>query len=270
MCVTGCVRNSERIGKIILLKNGHQGLPTLLNYRKIAVALPLSLLTACASTPPVGGAPGVEIATIAGMPEPTLQDYTQIGLESVIRPLDVLEVVVFGVEELSHEVQVDTTGTIDYPLIGSVPASGRTMEEFSLELEERLRSSYVLNPDVSARITERAERSVTVGGEVTRPGRYPVEGPISLMDAVALGGGLDDYAKEDEVLIFRTVGADRYIGVYNVKGISRGNYPDPQVFPNDIVMVGDSAGRRRLENILQITTAVGTPLILLERILNSN
>lgn len=207
---------------------------------------------------------------MAGMPQPTLQDYTQVRGEEALRPLDVLKVEVFGVEELSREVQVDAAGTIDYPLVGSLTAAGLTIGELSLVLEERLRNTYVLDPDVSARIIERAERHVTVGGEVTKPGRYPIEGPVTLMEAVALGGGMDEYAAHDEVLVFRTVGDDRYIGVYDVKGIARGNYPDPTVYPKDIVMVGDSPGRRRLENILQITTAVGTPLILLERILNSN
>jgi polysaccharide export outer membrane protein len=54
------------------------------------------------------------------------------------------------------------------------------------------------------------------------------------------------------VLILRTVDKQRYIGVYSIRAIERGNYPDPQLFPNDVVMVGDSVQRRRLEAILQI------------------
>lgn len=227
--------------------------------------LALALLGGCASTPPVGGAPGVQLATVTGMPEPLALDYPSSRLESVIRPLDVLQVEVFGIEDLSRDVQVGTTGVVDYPLIGAVPAAGRTIEEFTADMEMRLRNSYVRDPNVTARITERAVRNVTVGGEVSRPGRYPVEGPITLMQAVALGGGMSENAARDEVILFRTVGDDRYIGVYNLQGIARGNYPDPIVYPNDIVSVGDSPGRRRLENILGIIAGVSTPLILLEQ-----
>ena len=236
------------------------------NLQKLAVVLPLSALAACATTPPVGGAPDVEIAPVAGLPAPTSGDFKSIADEGIIRPLDVMQVEVFGVEELSRAVQVDASGSVDYPLVGWIPAAGRRLEEFTLELEARLRGAYVRAPDVTARITERAVRNVTVGGDVAHPGRYAIEGPITLMQAVALGGGMDDDAAREEVLVFREVGEARYIGVYNMQGISRGNYPDPTIYPDDIVMVGDSPGRRRLERVLEIVAAISSPLILLERV----
>ena len=66
----------------------------------------------------------------------------------------------------------------------------------------------------------------------------------------------------DDVLVLRTVAGQRYIGMYNIEAIQRGNYPDPELYPNDIVMVGDSPSRRRVANILQFSP-IFAPLILL-------
>lgn len=236
-------------------------------FWKIAACLALSALAACGKTTPVGGAPGVQVASVSEMPVPTMADFTPEASDALIRPLDVLDVQLFGVEDLSRAVQVSATGAIDYPLIGSIQAMGRTTDELANDIEARMRATYVRDPDITVRITGRAVQNLTVSGEVARPGRYPVEGPVTLMEAVALGGGLAEEAKRDEVLVFRTIGDERYIGVYNLQGIARGNYADPTVYPNDIVMVGDSPGRRRLQNILEIATAVSSPLVILERVL---
>ncbi len=201
------------------------------------------------------------------MPIPEFADVVVDAQTQLIRPLDVIQVDVFGVADLSREVQVGSDGTIDFPLIGSVEAMGRTPQQLSFAIEQRLSDSFVRDPDVTSRIIDRATTLFTVGGEVTRPGRFPIEGPITLMEAVAIGGGVDEFADEEEVLIFRTVGDERYIGVYNLEGIQRGNYADPLVYPSDIVMVGDSPGLRRLQRILEVTAAVTSPLILVERVL---
>jgi len=238
----------------------------LLNLTKFAAVLGLPLLAACASTAPVGGAPGVSVAEMSSLPVPGVGDFMPDAQYNVLRPLDVVQVEVFGVPELTRDVQIGATGSIDFPLIGTVPAMGRTPEELSLEIENRLRGTYVLDPDVTTRITERSQQLFTIGGEISSPGRYPIATPISLMEAVAIGGGMDDYASRDEVLVFRTVGDERYIGVYNIQGIQRGNYADPTIYPSDIVIVGDSPGRRRLDQILAITSALTTPLVLLERV----
>lgn len=201
------------------------------------------------------------------LPTPAIVDYMPDGQLNLVRPLDVLEVDVFGVEELSKEVQVGANGALDFPLIGSVTAMGRTTQELAHDIEGRLRGSFVLDPDVTLRITERAVQNFVVGGEVKDAGRYPLTEPITLMEAVAIGGGMDRFATRNEVLIFRTVNGERYIGVYDLRGIQRGNYADPTVYPNDVVMVGDSPARRRLDTVLQITAALASPLLLLERVL---
>ncbi|MDE1468295.1 polysaccharide biosynthesis/export family protein [Aurantiacibacter sp. D1-12] len=224
-------------------------------------------MTACASQPPLGGAPDVSVSQAELLPIPGLTDMAVPAETGLIRPMDVIQIDVFGIADLSREVQVGANGNIDFPLVGSVAAVGLTTEDLSGVLEDRLRNAYVRDPDVTSRITERTDQLMTITGEVARPGRFAIAAPITLMEAVAMGGGLDEYADSQEVLIFRTVGDERYIGVYNLEGIQRGNYADPTVYPTDIVMVGDSPGRRRLQEVLGVVSAITSPLILIERAL---
>jgi polysaccharide export outer membrane protein len=85
---------------------------------------------------------------------------------------------------------------------------------------------------------------------------------------VNTAGGLSEFAKSDDVLVLRSVGDVTYIGVYNIEAIRRGNYPDPQIYADDIITVGDSPGRRRLQTILQLVPLLSTSAILVDRIGN--
>ena len=101
-------------------------------FRMMFAAAMALVLAACATTtPPLGGAPGVEVSDTATLPAPTFDDFGPEPDEGLIRPLDVIQVDVFGIEELSRVVRVGTNGTFDYPLIGSVEASGLTTDELS-------------------------------------------------------------------------------------------------------------------------------------------
>ena len=101
---------------------------------------------------------------------------------------------------------------------------------------------------------------------MNKPGEFPVFGKQSLIRVVNQAGGMAEYAREDDVLIIRTVEGQRYIGAYNLGAIQRGNYADPVVYPNDIVIVGDSPNRRRLDGILQYAPLLSGSAILIDRI----
>ena len=87
----------------------------------------------------------------------------------------------------------------------------------------------------------------------------------TLVRSVNLAGGLSQLADSKDVLILRTVGGKRYIGVYNLAAIQRGNYTDPKVYSEDIIMVGDSAFRRSLQSIIQVLPLLTTSAILFDR-----
>ena len=64
------------------------------------------------------------------------------------------------------------------------------------------------------------------------------------------------------MVIFREVDGQRFAGLYNLKGIRRGNYPDPEVYANDVILVGDSPGRRLFKDVIQAAPLFTTPLIV--------
>lgn len=225
-----------------------------------------AMTAACGSTGPIGQDPSVAVADLTSLPAPTAMDYSRTTQQEVARPQDVLAVAVFGVPELTREVRVGQGGFFDYPLIGAVQANGRSLAEISYEVETRLTGSYVRQPDVTIEFLGRDGQVFTLGGEVGAPGQYPVLRPTTLMEAIAQGGGTTEYSQLDDVLIFRDIDGQRFIGVYNMGAIQRGNYPDPEIYAHDIIMVGDSPNRRLLADVLRYTQLITSPLILLDRV----
>jgi polysaccharide export outer membrane protein len=104
---------------------------------------------------------------------------------------------------------------------------------------------------------------VTVDGQVNEPGLYPVVGRMTLMRAVATAKGVSEFAKMDDVVVFRTVNGQKMAALYNLKAIRRGNYDDPEIYANDIVVVSESSARRLFKDALQVLPAIATPLVVL-------
>ncbi len=129
-----------------------------------------------------------------------------------------------------------------------------------------LREDYILDPQVRVIPEELPPPSITIGGEITKPGAYPAAGRVTLLQLVSQAEGLDQFAKEDDVLVFRTVEGRQYIGVYDIRAIGRGNAPDPVLYANDLVVVGDSPARRRLDNIIGLSPILTPVAILIDRL----
>lgn len=235
--------------------------------------LMLSLAVAgCAGTKPIGRASGtlgeagnnVQVVQASEMPPPDRSDLIELNRPYLIGPFDKLVIDVFGIEELSKkEVQTDAGGRISFPLAGIVEAAGRTPGELEQIIAERLRGRFVRNPQVTVNLKETVSQVVTVDGEVKEPGLYPVIGRMTLMRAVATAKGTSEFAKLDDVVVFRTVKSQKMAALYNLKAIRRGYYEDPEVFANDVVVVGNSSARRIFKDALQIAPLLTTPLILL-------
>ena len=120
-------------------------------------------------------------------------------------------------------------------------------------------------PVETVNMTEVVSQTMTVDGQVAKPGLYPVVGRMTLMRAVAAAGGTSEYAKLDDVIIFRTVNGQQLAGLYNLQGIRKGNYDDPEVFANDVIIVVDSAARRLFQDILKTAPLLLSPLVILTR-----
>ena len=112
---------------------------------------------------------------------------------------DDLRVTVFGEPELSGDFQVDGTGAISMPLIGSVQVAGMTLPEFQNTVETRLRGGFLVNPQVSAEVTN--YRPFYILGEVNRPDQYQYSSGLTVMNAVAAAGGFTYRANRRDVFI---------------------------------------------------------------------
>lgn len=220
-------------------------------------------LSACAGkVEPIGGAPGLQVME-GNLPPPRSSDLYGPRDAYLIAPLDALTIDVFGVPELSNrKVRVDSSGRIAFPLIGSLEVAGMTPQQISTMLEQRLQS-YIREPQVTIAFEESADRNFTVAGEVVMPGVYPVIGKASLIKAIALARGLDEFADARDVVVFRTVDGQKMATLYNLDAIQRGYYDDPDIYANDVVVVGDSDGRRLFKDIVGAATLVATPLTIL-------
>lgn len=228
-------------------------------FAVIALALALA---GCAKDRSVGLATSIEVASLSELPAPAKAQVYTVGAQ------EQLEINVADAERLSGTYLTDPEGYIAFPLVGDLFVSGKTPNQVARMIADRLRGEYIVNPQVRVRPTSMSVPSVSIGGEVSQPGTYPAATSQTLLRAVNNAGGLDEYAKKDDVLILRTVAEQRYIGVYNLEAIERGNYEDPAIFPGDIVIVGDSPGRRNLENILQFVPLLSTSAILIDRTFN--
>ncbi len=223
----------------------------------------LSLLAGCSGPKALGGASNISVMPGNELPAPDRTDLLSESRPYLIGPFDKLTIDVFGIEELSQkEVQTDASGRISFPLAGIIEAAGKTPAEIEDEIEVRLRSRYVRDPQVSVNLKETVSQVITVDGQVKDPGLYPVIGKMTLMRAVATAKGTAEFAKLDDVVIFRTVKGQQLAALYNLEAIRRGNYADPEVFANDVVIVGDSQARRLFKDAMQIVPLLTTPLII--------
>lgn len=226
------------------------------------LAVLLFCLAGCASSAgPIGGA-AVRPVEASALPAPSPADYTEATRPYYVGPNDRLSIDVFGVPELARKVQVDAAGRLSFPLIGSLEASGKTPGELAQDIEGRLRT-FVKNPQVTINLDESSAQLVTVDGQVTKPGMFPVAGRLTLIRAVAVAGGTSEFAKLEDVVVFRKVGGQSYAALYNLKAIRRGTYEDPDIYPNDVIVVGDSPQRRMFRDLLQVAPLLTTPLVLL-------
>jgi polysaccharide export outer membrane protein len=195
------------------------------------------------------------------LPAPDRSDLTAADRPALIGPLDTIQVDVFNVPDLTRELQVDASGRIAMPLIGTMDARGKTAGELASMIERALAGRYVRNPEVTINIRNSVSQVVTVDGQVVEPGLYPVTNQMTLMRVIASAKGLSEFAREDDVVILRTVDNQRMAGLYNIASIRRGAYDDPPIYANDVVIVGNSPQRRMFRDVVSLAPLLAAPLI---------
>ena len=171
---------------------------------------------------------------------------------------DKLAVRVFQVEDLSFdELVVDTSGSVQLPLIGAVQGAGRTAGELGADIARRLSEQYLRDPRVTVTVKEAASQKITVDGAVTRPGVYEMRGSTSLLQAVAMAQGPSRIADLTKVGVFRTVEGQRSVALFDLAAIRQGRAADPELLGDDIVVVDTSRLSSALQAIVSAAPALG-------------
>jgi polysaccharide biosynthesis/export protein len=174
-----------------------------------------------------------------------------------ISALDVVEITVLNVPELTRVVQISSSGTITLPLIKTIRAAGRTQTQLEKDIANKLEATYLQSPQVSVFVKEYNSQKITVDGAVLKPGIFPKNGNLSLLQAIALAEGLNTVADPTAVLLFRTVDSKRMAARFDLKQIRSGQISDPMLQAGDIVMVDESATRTTLRDITSAMPLTG-------------
>jgi polysaccharide export outer membrane protein len=187
----------------------------------VAVVQPQGDLDSFAYGPPYRMAPAA--AAYAAAPTPVVHDAAY-RLDTG----DKLRVVVYGQEGLTNTYAIDAGGSITMPLIGAVPARGRTPAGLASQIAAKLRNGYIREPSVAVEIE--AYRPFFILGEVAAPGQYPYVPNMSIESAVAIAGGFSPRARRDRVTLTHI----------DNSGSSRTVVPlSTALGPGDTVLVGE-------------------------------
>ena len=216
------------------------------------LAAALLLLAGCAGSR--GGPIPYDVQDFGRPDPPTVAPLEE---DYQIAPLDTLKIAVFQVPDLSGEFEVDLTGNIALPLIGNVKAVSKTPRALQMELAQRLGEKYLQNPDVSVGVKSSSRRSVTLEGSVQQPGMYPVQAPVTLIQAIAMAKGVTGDANPRRVAVFREIGGKRMAAAFDLTSIRRGEAEDPKIYSGDIVVVDGSRVRAIQREILASLPILG-------------
>ena len=207
----------------------------------------VAVIAAAACADSRGGPIPYDVATFG---TPDAPNVVPLEENYRIAPLDTLSIKVFKMADLTGDYEVDLTGKISMPLIGEVQAFNITTAELDQRLTARLGEKYLENPDVSVGIKSSTRRNVTVDGSVGKSGSYAVNGPTTLIQAIAAAGGVSENGNPRRVAIFRQIGGQRQAAAFDLTSIRRGESPDPQVYAGDIIVVDGSATKAAQRQIL--------------------
>lgn len=215
---------------------------------------------------PTAGAGAVHSAPAAEAAAKLTSAATPGSSAYKIGPLDVLDVSVFKVPDLSKTVQVGEDGTITYPLVGQVHAAGRTAHDLELDLKQKLGEKYLRSPQINVLVKEYNSQRVTISGAVKTTGVYAIKGRTTLLQVIAMAGDIDGSTASGDIVVFRTVDGQRSAARFDADSIKNGKTDDPEVLPGDVVVVDTSATKVALSNVLRVlplatSAAIFVPLM---------
>lgn len=165
---------------------------------------------------------------------------TAVALPSdyVIGPEDVIGVVFWRETEMSGDQVVRPDGMITLPLIGDIRAGGLRPDELRDQLTKAA-GKYLTDPHVSVVARQINSRKVFITGQVATPGAYPLSGPRSVIQIIALAGGLSEYADAKNIILMRTENGRQRSFKFSYKDVAQGKAlpQNLQLMPGDTIIV---------------------------------
>jgi len=213
------------------------------------------LLAACGS---VGGAR--KVTSQEPLPPPDTTDAAGAykgGTDYRVGAQDLLEISVFGVEDLDKTVRVNSNGQISLPLVGGVMAGGKTIPELEAELARLYSQGYLQKPQVTVFVKEFTSQRITMEGAVKKPGIYPITGKTTLLQAIAVAEGLDAVADKSGIVLFRNIDGKKMAAGYDIRALRSGQVEDPQLYGDDIIVVEESGSKTALRRFIEVVPALG-------------
>jgi polysaccharide export outer membrane protein len=197
----------------------------------------------CAQNAPSNSA--VDKSTVRTSDRPSGAPLARIGGDSVageefvIGTGDVLAISVWKETEISRSVPVRPDGRISLPLIGELQASGKTPKQLESEIKTKLKD-FVSEPEVTVIVQEIKSQKFNVLGMVIKPGSYPLNKPMTILDAIALCGGFRDFAKQKDIYVLRATADGKQVRLpFNYKDVVKGrnSAQNVELESNDTIVV---------------------------------
>ncbi len=168
---------------------------------------------------PKVAATGQNAPADAGVPQSKSKEAAYL-----IGPSDVLAISVWKDNELTRTIPVRPDGKITLPLIGDLAVSGLTAEAAQQLIAQKLKE-FISDPQVTVIVQEVKSRTYSILGKVAKPGAYPLGKPTTIIEAIAIAGGFQDFARENKIYILRpkSDGSDQTVPFDYKKAIRRHN-----------------------------------------------
>lgn len=162
---------------------------------------------------------------------PALEDY-RIGTG------DILDISVWKDPALTKQIIVLPDGKIHFPLVGEIVAEGRSVAQLKKELETRIHH-YMPDPVLSVSIAQVNSMLLYVIGKVNRPGHFMLNSRINVLQALSMAGGLNPFAEEKKIRIYRQKGNETLQFPFNYKDVVAGEHLDQNIFlqRGDVIVV---------------------------------
>jgi polysaccharide export outer membrane protein len=206
----------------------------------VAANAPAAAVPAAPQVRPDGGPMPIRPDAPRVAPVPTGQSA---GEDYKIGPQDLIEIQVFGIDNLKREVRVNSRGVISLPLVGPVTVAGLSNQEAEALIAAKYEKDYLQDPQVSVFIKEFTSQRITVEGAVNHPGIFPIRGPTSLLQAIAIAGGQGQLSDMKDVKVYRVEGGQKKALSFDVLRIRSGELEDPLLSNDDVVVIQRSADR---------------------------